>query len=51
MWLPEGARYLEIVLIMARRYDGFYESMPECPVLCTGMNGILIIPSPLVGEG
>ncbi|MCD6571525.1 MAG: GIY-YIG nuclease family protein [Deltaproteobacteria bacterium] len=27
-----------------------YEIMPEYPVLCTGMNGILIIPSPLEGS-
>jgi hypothetical protein len=24
-----------------------YENMPECPVLCRGMNGILLVPSPL----
>ena len=28
----------------------FYEIMPEYPVLCTGMNGILIIPFPLEGS-
>jgi len=27
--------------------SAIYEDMPECPVLCTGMNGILLVPSPL----
>ena len=29
----------------------YYENMPECPARRAGMNGIIQIPSPLVGEG
>jgi hypothetical protein len=28
-----------------------YSPLPECPVPCTGMNGILLSPPPLMASG